>query len=337
MVTAAALVMLFVMPTMALPTGGRQSAELSFTTTQPGAPTGFDYSASFRDPEDPGGDPPPLRRLVIKAPEGASIDTGVVEQCEASDSELRERGQAACPAASRIGAGMALVKPVLLPDVQYRATLFNADHDQLELLEGDPPAPSVVVHGFVRGDLIDSPIPTCLNGGYVPDDCPSDQAALRGNALSVPAVTAGTGNATRTYMRTPPLCPRSGAWQTPITFYYGDGVTDTLVTEQPCRRPTLSVRVRPPRRPRARRLRRLQVTLLAEGSPRVEGVRVAVRRVRRDGRLGRVLGRLPRQTTVTGRRRAALRLRRRGLRARRYEIAVRGRGVDRVVRRFRIR
>lgn len=313
--------------------GERQTVSIEYTTSEPGAPTGFEYAASFRDPA--GGDPPPLRRLVFRGPEGGSIDTAVTTRCDASDDELKQRGEAACPPESRIGSGTARVKPLLLPAVDYMATLFNADHDQRELLTGDPPAPNVVVHGFIRGDIIDSPIPTCLNGGYAPEDCPDDQAALVANTLSVPPLVVDG----RSYMTTPPICPRSLAWQTEATFHYGDGVVETLVTEQPCARPTLTVVPRRPGRRAAQRARRLRVAVEVAGAPRVEGVRAALRRVRREGGVSRrILGRAQRAgVPVSGRRILSLGLRRRGLRPGRYEVAVRARGADRVTRRFRLR
>lgn len=314
--------------------GMRSTVEITFTTTAPGSPTGFTYSASFRDPASPGADPPPLRRLVITGAEGSQIDTGATERCAATDAQLKQEGEAACPDASRIGAGMARVKPILFPAVDYRATLFNADHDQLELLSGDPPAPPVVVHGFIRGDVVDSPIPTCINGGYVPEDCPDDQAALLSNTLTVPALVTGGEGSTRSYLTTPPVCPVDRAWRTPVDFHYGDGVVETLVTEQPCERPTIVVR---PRAPKRRRARGLAVSVRVVGAPQVEGLRAALRRIRPGDRVSRVLGRVRSPVTVDGRRVVSLRLRRPGLRPGRYEVAVRADGVDRVTRRFRAR
>lgn len=126
-----------------------------------------------------------------------------------------------------------------------------------------------------------------------------------------------------------------------MTFIYGDGFQETLVTEQPCvqpakARPALSVSVSAPAGRAARRLRALRVLVRVTGASVVGGVRAAVRRVR-NGRAGRIVGRTGGAVSVRGRRVVALRLRRRGLLQGRYEVAVRAPGVRRVVRRFRVR
>ena len=36
------------------------------------------------------------------------------------------------------------------------------------------------------------------------------------------------------YLTTPPTCPASGHWETPISYWWADGTKDTVVTEQPC-------------------------------------------------------------------------------------------------------
>lgn len=305
---------------------------------------GVMYSAAFRNPASPGSDPPSLRRLVIRGAKGSRLDTSATTRCQVSDAELKEKGESACPAASRIGMGSARVKPMLLPLVDFRATLFNADHDQLELLTGDPPTPPTVVHGYIRDEIVDSPIPTCLNGGYAPQDCPTDQVALVSNTLSIPALTTGVGAARRHYMTNPPTCPPSRRWQTPVTFYYGDGVVETLVTEQPCQPAAVAGTARlavsvPQRALRvALRTRSLRVAVRVIGATRATAVRAALRRVRRGGRAGRrILGRTSRPVTVAPKRNIRLRLRDSRLSRGRYEVAVRAPGFRRTLRRFSLR
>lgn len=324
--------------------GQRATVEMTFTTTAPGASTGITYTASFRDPADPAADPPPLRRLVIGAPEGAELNTDAAPHCDADDATLKEQGESACPAESRIGTGSAVVKPMLLPAVQYRTTVFNAGHQQVELLSGDPPTPPVVVRGLVIDEMIDSPIPTCLNGGYVPADCPDDQVALSSNTLTVPPLSGGgMGSERRSYLTTPTTCPASGRWSSPVTFYYGDGVVETLVTEQPCeravkKRPRLSAKVRVPGAGAAH-ARRLRVVVGTGAKGRsVLGVNAVLRRLRTRGRVApHVLGDTEGPSAVRGRRVLSLRLEKRGLKPGRYEVTVRGRDARAVTDRFSIR
>jgi hypothetical protein len=48
-------------------------------------------------------------------------------------------------------------------------------------------------------------------------------------------ITVGHGKARRSYGFTPPTCPRSHTWRTPVTFHYADGTVETVVTRQPCK------------------------------------------------------------------------------------------------------
>lgn len=309
--------------------GERQTVEMTFTTTAPGTPAGFLYRASFRRPSGQAGDPPALRRLVIEAPSGARLDTSVPGRCPASDQELKDRGESACPPSSRIGSGTADIKPMVFPAISYTSAFFNDTDEQVELFTADPPSPPVVVHGFIRGNILDSPIPTCLNGGFAPQDCPSDQVSLLGNTVDIPAYTRDG----RSYFTTPPSCPATLRWRSPITFYYGDGAVERLVTEQRCERVRLAVSVKPVKGRGAARARVLPVTVRVLGTGRTIGVRAALRRAGS----GRILGRARRGIPVRGRRRVPIRLRRRGLARGRYAVAVRSPGAMRVVRRFRVR
>src|SRR4051812_2895816 len=219
-------------PATAAPgTGPRETVEIKNSTSAPGSPLGVAYTATFRNPSNASGTPPSLRRLVLLAPPGAQVDTSVPTRCTATDAELKQKGEAACPAASRIGYGSADVKPVGFPAIHYETVVFNADHQQVELLKGRPPtAPAAVVRGYFRGRSFDSPIPTCLNGGYVPDDCPFDQITLLRNTVVTPTYT----RAGRSYATTAPSCPATRAWRVRGTFSFGDGAVETVTPTQPC-------------------------------------------------------------------------------------------------------
>src|SRR3954452_6670799 len=201
---AGALVVAVLMPTAAhaaAGTGPRETIEVKNSTSAPGSPVGVTYTATFRNPSNPSGTPPSLRRKVLLAAPGAQVDTSVPARCTATDAELKQKGEAACPAASRIGYGSADVKPVGFPAIHYETVVFNADHQQVELLKGRPPtAPAAVGRGYFRGRTFDSPTPPCLNGGHVPHDCPFDQIALLRNTVVTPPYTRGG----RSYATTAP-------------------------------------------------------------------------------------------------------------------------------------
>src|SRR4051794_16462721 len=206
---AGALVVAVLVPTAApaaAGTGPRETVEIKNSTSAPGSPVGVTYTATFRNPSNPSGTPPSLRRLVLLAPSGAQVDTSVPARCTATDADLKRKGEAACPPASRIGHGTADVKPVGFPAIHYDTVVFNAENQQVELLKGrGPSAPAAVVRGYFRGRTFDSPIPTCLNGGSVPKDCPFDQVTLLRNTVVTPAYSRGG----RGYPAPPPPCPPS--------------------------------------------------------------------------------------------------------------------------------
>ena len=79
-------------------------------------------------------------------------------------------------------------------------------------------------------------IPTCITGGQPPSGCPSDQATLLASELVLPPRPG--------YLTTPPACPASGHWESTVALTYADGVTERLVTQQPCSPPPAPCRSR---------------------------------------------------------------------------------------------
>lgn len=296
-----------VLPTTALAgsaSGPRVTVRIDDTTADPGSPVGVTFSATYRSPSG-AFQPPAVRELLLRGPEGGQVDTAAPPRCAATDADLKSRGRAACPPGSVIGYGSARVKPLGLPEIAYRTTLFNAAGQQVELLEGDPPAPPSVVRGYFRADgTLASPIPTCLNGGYVPNDCSFDQVSLLSNTLVVPRYTRGG----RSYFTTPPTCPSSRRWRSPSTFRFADA-TETLTPTQACHPARTRIAVAPRRVRRLARTRfRFQAEALLGGRwTRLSGalVRFAGRRARTN-RQGRASIRL--RFPALGRRRVRLSL-----------------------------
>src|SRR3954451_17441307 len=105
-----ALVVAVLMPTAAhaaAGTGPRETIEVKNSTSAPGSPVGVTYTATFRNPSNPSGTPPSLRRLVLLAAPGARVATSAPAPCPATAAEQKQRGEAASPPASRIGHGTA--------------------------------------------------------------------------------------------------------------------------------------------------------------------------------------------------------------------------------------
>jgi hypothetical protein len=229
----------------AIPASGpRETVDVWSTTTKPNASASLGYAARYHAENDPKGDPPALRRLVIQLPPGTRIDTSVPARCTASDEEIEFAGESACPPAARIGGGEVTVRVAGLGTRTYPTVIYNADHDMLELVK-DGERVIAVVHTYVRGTTLDGPVPTCLTGGNPPDGCPFDQLTLLANHLQIDPVRVNGRN----YGTTPPKCPKSLRWRAPVTLYYGDGSVDTVTPESPCKRPK---KKKPKRRPSRR-------------------------------------------------------------------------------------
>src|SRR2546428_9814820 len=81
----------------------RQTGTIAFGTFGPASPTSLSESATYRNPDDPNGKPPAVRRIVVRYPAGFRIDTSVPGQCHASDQQLQTSGGGACPSDSRAG------------------------------------------------------------------------------------------------------------------------------------------------------------------------------------------------------------------------------------------
>ena len=214
--------------------GPHETVDITLTTRAPGASAGLTYTATYHAANDPQATPPPLRRILIVGPPGSGGDTTATAQCNASDAQLKAMGNAACPPASRVGSGVIHLLSSASPQPQtYDSTVFNADQQQVELVNFGPFGLGVA-RSTIHGNVIDGTVPTCITGGDPPSGCPSDQIRILSQTLTTVPVSSGSGAAQRDLLFTPPYCPAAGLWQTHVSFDYADGSVDTVVTEQPC-------------------------------------------------------------------------------------------------------
>jgi hypothetical protein len=207
------------------------SVDDRFTTSKPGAPSGFSYRGAYHAAGDAKGDPPYLRKMTFYTAPGQRYDTTAAPRCTAGDTELAIRGAAACPAGSRLGGGTVVGKFMGAFPNTLQADFFNAPGEQIILARS--PVFASVSRGKIAADQsVTYEAPTCFPY-LLPAPCPVDNALqVRSDMKVGPRVVKGA----RTYMRTPPRCPKSGHWTTPIGFWWKDGTTDRVVTKQPCRR-----------------------------------------------------------------------------------------------------
>ena len=156
----------------------RQTASFVFTTEEPGRSAGLSFSVDWRDPANPSGKPYSVARVTIESPPGATIDTGALARCTASDAQILAEGDSACPAASRLGGGTILSdtgSSAGFPRfVENRVVNFNGDREQIGVAEsvGIPPVPGVgrvVTRTTIRGRTSSFDVPA-FPGNPPPDN-----------------------------------------------------------------------------------------------------------------------------------------------------------------------
>ena len=218
-------------PALARPVKMRHgTVEDRFTTKAPGAPSGFTYHGAYHAAGDAKAPPPYLRQMTFYTAPGQRYDTSAAPRCTASDTELAIRGAAACPAGSRLGGGT-VVGMFMGQSSTLKADFFNAPGEQIILARS--PVFASVSRGKIAADQsVTYRAPTCYPY-LVQAPCPVDNALQVGSDMKVKPNALGG----RTYQRTPPSCPRSGHWTTPIKFWWKDGTTDLVRTTQPCVKP----------------------------------------------------------------------------------------------------
>lgn len=207
--------------------GPHETVDQQFTATRPGAPSGSSFSGSYHAAGDPNGPPPYLRRMVFSPPPGLRYDTSVPARCTAGDLELETQGPTACPAASKLGQGSSDTAFLGQFPSTVDMYLFNNTDEQIILAAS--PFQWTVARGHIGPDgTIEFASPTCYPSAA---GCPIDDALQLRSSMTMPAYTTAAGS----YLTTPPTCPSSGHWDSPIQWWWADGTTDTVITHQPCR------------------------------------------------------------------------------------------------------
>jgi hypothetical protein len=282
--------------------GSRTDYRQVFSTPVPGVSTGHATRIVYKHPQDPDAKPIPVRREVFTFPEGTGFDNSVVPYCTASDEELEQKGEAACPPESRVGGGVGDTVMTGFPGAgESPLELDGWNYGSGVLLLGatsQAPGLRMATRARRRGRVVTVDVPPSFGGP------PDWETAIR----RVLNVFGARSIGRRAYVRTPSFCPSSGVWTFKVRFTWADGVVTDDVSRMPCKRDLTPPRIRIRRVPRRRCIAR--------------GFRVHVS-VRDASPLKRVHlrldGRLLRATTAT-RFKAKVRVRR--LRTGRHRLSV---------------
>ena len=211
--------------------GPHETLDNRYTTTEPNAAAGFDFTGSYHAAGDPAGDPPYMRRMVFYLPAGLRYDTSVPKRCSASDLELATFGAAACPAGSRLGGGTSTTSFLGFPSTSS-VDFLNNTNEQIILARS--PGLSTVARGRISPDgSVEWASPTCFPS-VQPAGCPVDDVLQLESSISVAPYTRSSHGVVQSYLTTPPTCPAVGHWETPVRLWFADGSVDTVTTEQPC-------------------------------------------------------------------------------------------------------
>ena len=215
--------------------GPHGTIDNQFTTTEPNAPSGFVYDGRYHAAGNPQAYPPYMRKMVFYNPPGLGYDTSVPERCTASDVELAALGAEACPEGSRLGGGDSDNSFMGGPPSTVELDLFNNTNEQIILARS--PGLATVARGQIHPDgSVEFRSPTCFPA-LEPPGCPVDSALQLRSHMSAPPYTRSEGGVVRSWLTTPPTCPSSGYWTSPVRFWWADGSVDTLETRQPCAQP----------------------------------------------------------------------------------------------------
>jgi hypothetical protein len=199
---------------------------MEFTTRTPSHVTGLRVSIDYVHPDDPDAKPHAVQEVVEVLARGARFDTSVPKRCTASDAQLVASGEAACPAASKVGEGAITIDTGFPePNRFIEADIaFLNNRDQLIFLSTERETGArVVSRSSVSRRKLTSTAPP------LPGTPPDGGAIDTVEANIEPIKKHG-----RPYIRTPSECPDSGRWINKIHFTYRDGVSQTVKTANPC-------------------------------------------------------------------------------------------------------
>ena len=218
--------------------GPRETVDQTYTVTTPGTATGASFNGNYHAANDPGGNPPYMRRMTFYPPAGTRYDTSVPDRCTATDVQLEAQGAAACPAGSKIGSGD--TRGIIFDPIANAVTFTRFDN-KLDILNNTNQQIMVISNGglgnaVVRGQMqpdgsVEFAAPTCFPVPPSGVPCARDYVLQTGSTTSMPSYVKKNG---RAYWTTPATCPTDGLWRTHVKFWWADGSVDDVETDQPC-------------------------------------------------------------------------------------------------------
>ena len=213
-----------------------QASSYTLSEKRPARATAEHFKFDYVNPDDPEAKPPAVKKVVTILPPGARYDATVPGSCTASDEELTAQGAAACPADSAIGGGVITVDtgfPGAARTITADAEFFNNGDEFIFLNTVRGSGARTVIRAEVRGRRL------ITEAGMLPGT-PPDGGAIDTVDVTVENVSREVDGEARHYITTPKRCRGRKSdphWTTRVEFTYADGVSQTVPTHTPCRKP----------------------------------------------------------------------------------------------------
>jgi hypothetical protein len=210
-----------------------QTYEQSYTKNKVSKSTGTHFKVSSIDTANTENNQQPkgAREVDISFPSGSKIDYKAAPVCK----QLNESDENVCPKNTKVGSGNAEARLAIngTDPIPAKVTAFNRKKGLWLYVEpqvqGQAP---VVLKPVFKGLTLKTHVdPLCVLG-----DCAKyGEAVLTKFELTTKAIVKGKGKRKRTFIKTPPKCPKAG-WQFKSHFVYSDGTTKNLPFTQKCRK-----------------------------------------------------------------------------------------------------
>jgi hypothetical protein len=203
---------------------------LTHTTRAEGASTGIRFKIAFGDTAAPNGVPSGLKTFKIKLHKGTKLDGRGAVQCKATSEQLMSEGVAACPAASRIGAGTANATGATGATVKSDSVIFN------EVVNGR----DAFLFLFLIDDTVVTAFDAFIKGGTISSQ--GLTGALPGDLVvteftgTIEKHSKGRGKQRRNLITSPAVCPpRTKKWTNTASFVFVNNDKDTGSSTSPCK------------------------------------------------------------------------------------------------------
>jgi hypothetical protein len=218
-----------------------QTFDQKYSTKTTNKSTGTKFSTTSTEDENAANNhqPKSTREFDITFPAGSKIDYKAAPVC----ANLDESADDPCPKNTKVGSGHAKVLLTFGPPIDALVTAYNRKGGLFLFVEPQAPnqAPVVLKPVYKGLTLKTATPPNCVastnENGHCVDGSgnPGFEAVLTEFDLTTKAITKGKGKKQKTYLKTPPKCPKGG-WIFKAKITYADGTSVSPASTSPCKK-----------------------------------------------------------------------------------------------------